>query len=55
MPHDEDHSSNIYTYLVNQQMHTKKKYDLSYTDIHVYVSVAFATIIGVLYKNGDKI
>jgi hypothetical protein len=33
----------------------RKKYDLSYTDIHVYVSVAFATIIGVLYKNADKI
>jgi hypothetical protein len=42
---------NIWTYVVIQQMRTDK---ICFV-IQLHVSVAFATIVGVLYKNTDKI
>jgi len=38
-------SGNVYTYLVNRQMHTAKICFIIYYYYHLHVSVAFATII----------
>ena len=44
-------AQNIYTYVANHQTHSDKKYALSYVNIQRHVSVAFATINRMSYKN----
>jgi len=47
----------FYSYVTNKQTNKRTliKCPLPYTDIHLHVSIGFATIITVLHKNTDEI